>query len=218
MSVAVAQLDPDWAQLRAHVRAMLGGRFANAADADDVVQEVLVRVLRSGGSLRDGDRLGAWLATTVRNAVVDHLRTRQRHPLPFAADADLASEEGEALAESETAARQRLVAALRPFAQRLPAIYRDVIIMSELEDVPHAEIARRLSLSVSGVKSRVQRGRERLREMLDACCQISLDARNSVVECLPRSAEAAAACCESDASAATKSSNSSGCTEGPAGR
>jgi RNA polymerase sigma-70 factor (ECF subfamily) len=197
---------------------MLGDRFANAADAEDVVQEVLVRVLRGGGGLRDSDRLGAWLATTVRNAVVDQLRSRQRHPLPFAAETDLTSEEGAPPAESETAARQRLVAVLRPFALRLPAIYRDVIIMSELEDVPHAEIARRLSLSVSGVKSRVQRGRERLREMLDACCQISLDARNSVVECLPRSADAAAACCESDASAAPKSSDSSGCTEGPAGR
>ena len=94
-----------------------------------------------------------------------------------------------------TPAREGLIAALRPFVERLPAIYREVIMLSELEDVPHAEIARRLAISVSGVKSRVQRGREQLHKMLTDCCQISLDARGGVVDCVPRQETAAAGCC-----------------------
>jgi RNA polymerase sigma-70 factor (ECF subfamily) len=179
VSVASAHVDPDWARLRAHVRAMLGRRLANGADAEDVVQEVLLRVFRGTNNLRDGDRFGSWLATMVRNAVTGD-------------GADIAEREPD---ESDDAARKSLITVLRPFVARLPAIYRDVITLSELDDVPHAEIARRLSISVSGVKSRVQRGREQLHKMLTDCCQIALDARGGVVDCVPRAETAAAGCC-----------------------
>ena len=103
--------------------------------------------------------------------------------------------------EPDETARTRVAAALRPFAERLPAIYRETVILSELEDVPHAEIARRMNISVSGVKSRVQRGRDLLHKMLTDCCDISLDARRTVVGCVPKSEDAAAGCCEPNGSA-----------------
>lgn len=192
MSVAPAHVDPDWAHLRAHVRGMLGGRLASGADAEDVVQEVLLRVFRGTSGLRDVDRFGSWLAAMVRNAIADHLRSRQRHPLASGDGADIAEQEPH---EPDDAARKGLITALRPFVERLPAIYREVITLSELDDIPHAEIARRLSISVSGVKSRVQRGREQLHRMLTDCCQISVDARGGVVDCVPRQETAAAGCC-----------------------
>ena len=64
-----------------------------------------------------------------------------------------------------------------------------------IERVPQAGIARRLAISVSGVKSRVQRGREQLRKMLTDCCQIALDARHAVVECVPKTGGASEDCC-----------------------
>lgn len=190
-------MDRGWTQLRGQVRAMLGARLASAADADDVAQDVLLKVLRGSARLRDEDRFGGWLAATVRNAVMDHLRARQRQPLasPGSEEALEASPAEEEVADD--GARKRLVAALRPFAERLPVTYRETIILSELEEVPHAEIARRLNVSISGVKSRVQRGRALLREMLDQCCEIATDARGGVVECVPRerAAGAATGCC-----------------------
>jgi RNA polymerase sigma-70 factor, ECF subfamily len=197
VTAAPIHADADWGRLRSHVRGMLGGRLSSGADADDVAQEVLLKVFRSSGNLRDGDRFGSWLAATVRNAVADRLRERQRHPVVPDRDRDR-DQPGDTAAPTEgteEAARTGLIAALRPFAERLPAIYREVIILSELDGVPHAEIARRLSISVSGVKSRVQRGREHLHRMLTDCCEISLDARNAVVECVPKQPDAPADCC-----------------------
>jgi RNA polymerase sigma-70 factor (ECF subfamily) len=178
---------------------MLGSRLASRADAEDVVQEVLLRVFRNAGSLRDGARFDAWLAAMVRNAIADQLRARQRHPV-VAADAHGEVEGTPPPSdESEETVRRQVAAVLRPFAERLPAIYRDVIILSELEGVPHAEIARRLAISVSGVKSRVQRGREQLRKMLTDCCQIALDARRAVVECVPKTGTAEDCCSPNEA-------------------
>jgi RNA polymerase sigma-70 factor (ECF subfamily) len=76
-----------------------------------------------------------------------------------------------------------------------------VIVLSELDGVPHAEIARRLSISVSGVKSRVQRGRELLRRMLTDCCEIAVDARGAVVDCVPKQ-DPGADCCAASRSRA----------------
>jgi RNA polymerase sigma-70 factor (ECF subfamily) len=200
VSVAPAGLDADWAHLRKQVRVMLGGRLASGADAEDVVQDVLLRVFRNTHSLRDGDRFGSWLATTVRNAATDQLRAKQRNPV-VARDESEEADPAAPVDEPDDTARRLLVAALRPFAERLPAIYRDVIILSELEEVPHAEIARRLSISVSGVKSRVQRGREQLRKMLTDCCEIALDVRGAVVACEPRIGKASEDCCSTPAAA-----------------
>ena len=194
MTAALAPIDEDWDHLRSQVRRMLGSRLASGADAEDVVQEVLLRILRNAGSLRDGARFDAWLAAMVRNAVADQLRARQRHPI---ASSDAGEVEAAPLPgdESDETVGSQLAVVLRPFAERLPAIYREVIILSELEGVPHAEIARRLAISVSGVKSRVQRGREQLRKMLTDCCQIALDARRAVVECVPKAGGSGEDCC-----------------------
>lgn len=68
-----------------------------------------------------------------------------------------------------------------------------MIIRSKFEDVPHAGIARQLSVSLSGVKS--QRGREQLRKMLTDCCEMSLDARGAVIGCVPKQSTGADCCC-----------------------
>jgi RNA polymerase sigma-70 factor (ECF subfamily) len=59
---------------------------------------------------------------------------------------------------------------------------------AELEGLPHKDEALLLGISLSGLKSRVQRGRQKMRAMFEACCEISLDCRGRVVECTPREA------------------------------
>ena len=71
----------------------------------------------------------------------------------------------------------------------LPSPYREAITLTELEGLTQAEAARMVGISVSGMKSRVQRGRARLREMFEACCEIALDGRGAVMQCEPRPLE-----------------------------
>lgn len=75
------------------------------------------------------------------------------------------------------------------FAARLRSPYREAITLTELEGMTQKDAAEMLGLSISGMKSRVQRGREQIRRMFEECCEISVDARGHVVDCTPRALE-----------------------------
>jgi RNA polymerase sigma-70 factor (ECF subfamily) len=84
--------------------------------------------------------------------------------------------------EDESEAKYELSHCLRPMIDRLSADYREAIKLVELEGLTNQEAANKLGLSVPGMKSRVQRGRQQLRKLLDECCLIELDRRRGVVE------------------------------------
>lgn len=163
--------DPAWQALEADLRAFFARRVA-ADDVDDLLQECFLRVSRGLPALQDPERLGAWVFRIARNLVTDLRRRRQ--PAGGAALDEVA-------AEPDEPDLPVLVGGwLAAMIEELPADYADVLRDSELRDVPHREIAARLGLSVSGVKSRVQRGRAMLRDKLLACCAFELDRRGRV--------------------------------------
>ena len=72
------------------------------------------------------------------------------------------------------------------FVAQLPSPYREAVTLVELEGLTAREAADMVGISVSGTKSRVQRGRDQLRRMFDECCEIALDARGKVTDFTPR--------------------------------
>jgi len=69
---------------------------------------------------------------------------------------------------------------------RLPSPYREALTLTEIQGMTQLAAAKMLGLSPSGMKSRVQRGREKLREILEASCNIALDVRGGVIACEPK--------------------------------
>jgi RNA polymerase sigma-70 factor, ECF subfamily len=72
------------------------------------------------------------------------------------------------------------------FVAQLASPYREAITLVELEGLTAREAAEMAGISVSGMKSRVQRGREQLRALFDACCEIAIDARGKPTDFAPR--------------------------------
>lgn len=79
------------------------------------------------------------------------------------------------------AARQELATCLRPMVERLAPLYREAVLLVDLQGLTHAAAAVRLGLSTSGTKSRVQRGRRALEGMVRDCCRVQLDAGGRVM-------------------------------------
>lgn len=110
----------------------------------------------------------AWLYKVTRGAIADHFRARR--PMEVLPDG-LSAPEPE---RSELAVRE-LAQCLRPMIERLPEPYREAVYLSEVEGWTQKEVAERQHVSLPGAKSRVQRGRARLRKMLTDCCTVEQD-------------------------------------------
>ena len=78
------------------------------------------------------------------------------------------------------------MSAFRRMIHDLPDPYREAVRLTEIEGLTQAELARRLGISLSGAKSRVQRGRAQLKEQLIECCRFEFDRRGAVIDCEPR--------------------------------
>jgi len=159
-------------------------RRVAAADVDDVMQEILQRVHTSVDTLDDDTRFAAWLHRVARNAITDHHRRAGRRDAKHEAFATEWRDE----ADEQDDAAASLAVFVRAFVEMLPTPYREALQLTEIEGLTMREAAEREGVSVSGMKSRVQRGRRLLRELFEACCEIALDARGRVVEYTPRSA------------------------------
>lgn len=173
-------------ELDAKLRAFVARRVRSPSDVDDVVQEVFVRMQAGLSALRDDHRFGPWVYQIARSAVADHYRRAARHPLAAGDGVTDAVVDAPSDPEGEPEVEQRVAHYAARFVSMLPSPYRDALTLIELEGLSQKEAAQRLGLSLSGMKSRVQRGRERLRVALDECCEIALDVRGTVMSCEPR--------------------------------
>jgi RNA polymerase sigma-70 factor (ECF subfamily) len=187
--------DPVWKDLRAMLERFVSARVARP-DAEDILQEALVRVSRGLPRLREGARLGAWVHQIARNTIADHYR----NPISRrACSADMEMDDLGDTSEPEPAAALELAALLSEFVRLLPSASREALELTHLRGVTQTEAARRLGLSVPGMKSRVQRARAQLRDLLDACCDIETDVRGRVVDFEPRNRPAELPTCCSGA-------------------
>ena len=172
-----------WDELTTRLRPFIARRVA-PSDADDVLQDVLLRMQRALPELRDDERFGPWAYRLTRNAIVDHQRTLARR-LALEASADLEAPQA-SMADEEYPAEQELATYVAAFVAMLPSPYREALTLTELEGLTQREAAQMMDISLSGMKSRVQRGRQLLRGTLEDCCRIALDARGRVIACEPR--------------------------------
>jgi len=138
----------------------------NRPQADDLVQETYLRAFRFSHRFEPGTNLRAWLFKILRNTFLTFYRLREREPAlaedgvpdwdtPIFHDAP---EETGAAMEAHTDLERAL--------SRLPAEFRMVLLLAEVEGMPLDEVARVMDCPVGTVKSRIFRGKERLRELL----------------------------------------------------
>ena len=135
-------------------------------EAEDVTQEVLIRLWRKGHEV-DPERIGPWLTRVTRNAAIDIFRRRGHGVRGLTDEADgsvdIAEESPgpESLAQSSQLG-SRLLVALSAMSEP----HRSVVILREVQGLSHREIGEALEMPLSTVRVSLHRGRRRLREEL----------------------------------------------------
>lgn len=162
-----------WERFSSDLAAWFGRRGASPDAAEDLLQETFLRLHDRGETLADEHRVAGWVQRVARNVWIDHLRRAHGR-----ATEDELPDRG----EEELDDVQGTVAGwLAGFVAEPPEPYREAVELAELQGLPQAQVAERTGLSLSGAKSRVQRGRAKLREALLRCCAFALDGRGGLV-------------------------------------
>ena len=187
-----------WEELHGNLRAFISRRVRNPADVDDLVQRVLLQIVKGLASLRDAERLHAWVYRAARNVIVDYYRSSAgRREVASGGAGDLAAASAETQANSqddERAALQELAGCMTPMIRQLPPAYREAVTLADLEGVNQADAAARAGVSLSAMKSRIQRGRQQLKAVLEDCCRVQLDRRGTIVAYDPRKPNSCGPC------------------------
>ena len=154
-------------QYQGKVRSFARSFAPDHDEAADLAQEALVKVYRSIGSFRFESSFTTWLFRIVKNTFLDAVKSRAAKERSLQEPLD---GEGERLAEAALA-EERLLreedrAAVWRAIARVPESYRAVLVLFDVEGLAYDEIAQVLGMPVGTVKSRLNRGREALRQAL----------------------------------------------------
>lgn len=168
-----------WSEYRTRLHRFILKRINDSVAAEDLVQEILAKTYSQLDRITDREKLLPWMYQATRNAIIDYYRRKKP-----------AKELDESLAvqnpERDDAAERELACCVMPFIQQLPDAYRQAILLAEIEGLTQRQVAVRQGLSLSGAKSRVQRGRQMLKAMFLECCQIERDRRGGVMDFTPK--------------------------------
>ncbi len=174
-------------------------RVANEATAEDLLQEVFLKIHQHGGSLREVKRLESWIYQITRNIIIDHYRSH-RQPMT-SLDAREALDFPDELPDHDIVSE--LLPCIRAMVLALPEQDRQALVLTEYQGLTQKELGERLGLSFSGAKSRVQRAREKLKQQLLACCHFELDRRGHILDYQPRCTYCKQSACCDDVSRTT---------------
>jgi RNA polymerase sigma-70 factor (ECF subfamily) len=164
-----------WRMLSHRLRQFIRSGVASDSDVDDILQNVFLRIHRNLSSLRDSDRLESWVFQIARHAITDYHRRKPLDPL----DAEAVSAPTDD--QSWDNLNAEVAGCLGMMIARLPEPLQRAVSMYEQGGLSQNEIASREAITISGAKSRVQRGRSMLKEMLLQCCRLQLDRYGNVV-------------------------------------
>lgn len=149
-----------WAEVGTSLQRFVRRRVGDPHEAEDVVAEVLLRIHEHLPELSDRERVTAWVFRIARNAIIDHYRRAGRRiEIPAPEVEPGAARGADDWVEDQDAVLADFASCIRPLVDALPQDYRRALELTDLEGRTQAEAARIEGMSVSGMKSRVQRGR-----------------------------------------------------------
>jgi RNA polymerase sigma-70 factor (ECF subfamily) len=205
MEYSVEQI---WKDFSSGVRRFIYNRISNRSNVDDLLQEVFLKIHSKIDSLKDETKMCSWVYQIARNTIIDYYRKHKNKPVDI--DIIHLSDETDdehfsqqiALEDkilsviddgNEESVEQEIASSLKEMVKVLPEKYSRALLLVEFEGISQIDLAKRLGISISGAKSRVQRGRQMLKDALMRCCHFEFDRYGTIIASCPK----ACCCCNS---------------------
>jgi RNA polymerase sigma-70 factor, ECF subfamily len=146
-------------------------------DAKDILQDVFIKISNNLETLADDQKLRHWIFTITKNAITDYYR-RSARQLKTSLDSAIVDEWP---AEDTVDTTQGLDHCIGSMIALLPNDYKDIIVDAEINGLKQKDLAVKYEMAYPTMRSRVQRGRERLKQLLHNCCHIETDVRGNII-------------------------------------
>jgi RNA polymerase sigma-70 factor (ECF subfamily) len=166
-----------WNEARNRLKGFIARKIDNEADVEDVLQNVFFKIHQNLSKLNDPEKLYPWVFQTTRNAIADFYRDRKP---PFDSTDETLGEIRFEIEEKDI--EEEVLRWLEPMIEELPEKYREAVLLADIRGLKQKELSEKLDVTLSGAKSRVQRGREKLREILLDCCHLEFNRSGRIVE------------------------------------
>jgi RNA polymerase sigma-70 factor (ECF subfamily) len=172
-----ASVESIWEEFNKPLKSFIKRRIDNDQDVEDILQIVFLKILNNINNLRESNKIHSWIYTIARNTIIDFYRSQHEDLHIECLSEDIYTE-----TQEETIVNNEIAECLIKMIQHLPEKYKQALNLIELENLTQKELASRLGLSASGAKSRVQRARLKLKQMILDCCYIEKDKRGNIID------------------------------------
>lgn len=162
-----------WNQTQGKLKSFVFRYTKDKAVADDIVQDVFLKVHSKLGQLKESEKLAGWIFQIARNTITDYFRLKSK--AINVADIDWEAE--------RRPLNDCVSGCLQDMMTTLPEKYKNALELTEFKNLSQLELAKELNISYSGAKSRVQRARQMLKEKMDDAYLIKFDSYGNVVVC-----------------------------------
>ena len=152
-----------WEQYHEDLRRFIQSKIKDSSITEDVLQDTFIKIHTKLSSLQASQKMKSWVFTVARNTVYDHFRN-QNTVMDIS---DVKAEDSSPLAHDEKDCLYGII-------KQLPKMYRDPIFLADIRGLKQAEVAKRLDIGLSTVKSRIQRGRKRIAQGYMECCDYKM--------------------------------------------
>ncbi len=164
-----------WKDFHDRLSAFVEKRIFDREMAEDCVQEIFIKIYGGLSTLRDNRKLESWIFQIARNTIVDHNRQITKY-------ATLPINNQDPKFEIDDNRNKEIAKSIVPFIKQLPLKYSNSLMQYEIEGLSQKEISEKENISLSGTKSRIQRGRLKLLDSLNECCSFEIDKRGNVLD------------------------------------
>jgi len=172
----MSEINLNWTSLQNELKGFVYKKVKDKTLTEDIVHDVFLKVESKIRQLKEKEKVFGWIYQITRNAIVDHYRKNSK--IVHAKDIDW-----ESSPPNYNECVSGVIAALIP---TLPEKYRIPLEMTELQNIPQFEVAKKLDLTYSTAKARVQRARQMLKNKIDEVLIVKTDGYGNVILCQDR--------------------------------
>ena len=170
-----------WNEFCCQLKSFIVRRISNPSLADDIFQDVFLKIHSKIDTLKDDTKIHSWVYQITRNTIIDYYR-KQKVRSESKEDVYAIPLVDETPEEKPS---QEIADSLKGMVELLPKKYSQALLLVEFQGLSQIELSKKLGISVSGAKSRVQRGRQMLKDNLMCCVHYEFDQYGTIVDYHP---------------------------------